>query len=134
MRDDQRPPLLTDEHIPPHLGAHLIRMGYDVLTVRQTDVSKSRDGTSDASVIERAKTLGRVVITNNRTDYEALHESLQGNHFGIIVCPVECDEDLRKQARMIHDTIDACPDVRGQLLRIKTVHRNRTAMRERRRR
>jgi hypothetical protein len=134
MRDDRRPLLLTDEHIPPHLGAHLIRMGYDVLTVRQTDISKSGDGTSDAAVVERAKALGRVVITNNRTDFEALHESLLGNHCGIIVCPVECDEDLKKQAKIIHDAIEACPDTHGQLLRISTVHSNRAALRERRRR
>jgi hypothetical protein len=134
MRDDKRPLLLTDEHIPPHLGAHLIRMGYDVLTVRQTDISKFGDGTSDAAVIERAKVLGRVVVTNNRTDFEELHESLQGNHCGIIVCPVERDEDLKKQAKMIHDAIEEYPDVRGQLLRVTTVNANRTAMRERRRR
>jgi predicted nuclease of predicted toxin-antitoxin system len=135
MRDDTRPLLLTDEHIPPHLGAHLIRIGYDVLTVRQTDILKSGDGTSDAAVVERAKALGRVIVTNNRTDFEALHESLLGNHCGIIVCPVECDDDdLKKQAKMIHEAIEACPDVRGQLLRITTVHTNRAALRERRRR
>lgn len=133
MRDDQRPPLLTDEHIPPHLAAHLIRMGYDVLAVRQTDNSKFGDGTSDASVMDRAKILGRVVITSNRIDYESLHKSLRGKHCGIIVCPVERDEDLKKQAKMIHQRIDACSDMNGQLLRVTSVRVNLDAMRGRRR-
>lgn len=133
MRDDQRPLLLTDEHIPPHLGAHLIKMGYDVLAIRQTNLLKSGDGTSDAEVIERANELGRVVITNNRTDFEALHKRLSGAHCGIIICPVEVDDDLKKQAKLIHQQIEACTDVRGQLLRVTTVRTSQSILREVRR-
>jgi predicted nuclease of predicted toxin-antitoxin system len=133
MRDDQRPLLLTDEHIPPHLGSHLIKMGYDVLAIRQTNVSKSGDGTSDAEVIELATELRRVVITNNRTDFEALHKTLSGAHCGIVICPVEVDDDLKKQAKLIHEQIEACGNLNGRLLRVMTVRTNQNLLREHRR-
>jgi predicted nuclease of predicted toxin-antitoxin system len=137
MKDDERPPILTDEHIPPHLGAHLSKLGYDVLTVRQTNKSKSGDADPDSKVLETAASSGRVVITNNRADFEALHASSHGNHFGIVICPVELDADLRKQAKMIDAAIEAhggISGMRGSLVHIKTVHSHRRTARENRRR
>ena len=134
MKADDRPKFLTDEQIPAHLGHHLSRMGYDVLTVRQTNDSKYGDGDSDDEVIQLAVETGRVLITNNRADFEAIHKRLDKKHAGIIICPVEDDADLKKQAKLIEGAVEEFGTLAGTLLHIPTVRASRTEARERRRR
>ena len=134
MKDDERPPLFTDEHIDPQLGNYLVKMGYDVLTVRQTNTSKFGDGDPDELVIEKAIKTGRVLITCNQSDFESLHKNLNGQHAGIISCPVEHEDDLKKQAKLIHQEIEARGDMRGQFVRIKTIRTHLEIQKKTRRR
>jgi len=60
--------LYADEDFP-HPSVHeLIRLGHDVLTAQ----ADGRSQAPDYEILNRAHTLGRIVLTYNRNDFERL--------------------------------------------------------------
>lgn len=53
--------LLTDENLDPEVVAHLRRIGFDVVDVREEGLS----GTSDVALLRQANALRRVVMTQD---------------------------------------------------------------------
>lgn len=102
-----RPPvsrLLTDEHFPDVATFILRRLGHDVIRVRDLSVNKSGDGHSDGSVLAAAVSRNRTVVTENCSDFLALHKK-SSSHSGIIGS--KQFTDLKKQAKQIDKAIRA---------------------------
>jgi hypothetical protein len=71
--------LYADEDFSYPAVLELRRLGHDVITVQQDGLA----GTPDPGVLARAHSLGRVVLTYNRRDFERLDR--QGaDHSGIV--------------------------------------------------
>jgi hypothetical protein len=71
--------LYADEDFPYPVVEELRRLGHDVLTAQDD----GRNGSLDSDILARAHSLGRVVVTHNRSDFERLHR--QGAaHSGIV--------------------------------------------------
>lgn len=75
---------LLDEMFPPRTAAKLRRRGVDTLAaVEDPDLQ----GSSDAEILERAASQGRILVTENTRDFARLHvEWLAQNrsHTGIV--------------------------------------------------
>lgn len=76
--------LLADEHFPMPVVNQLRAKGHDILTVRSLCEDKSGDGIEDPIVLQLAAQYKRAVLTMNRRDFEALHQSGTG-HYGIVI-------------------------------------------------
>jgi predicted nuclease of predicted toxin-antitoxin system len=94
------PRLDADEQFPVAIVYLLRRLGHDVVTVRETGVSKSGDATPDDLVLEYAASQGRIILTLNETDFRRLHE-VNAKHAGIISCPEPSAKQFKKVARQI---------------------------------
>ncbi|MBI3407350.1 MAG: DUF5615 family PIN-like protein [Planctomycetes bacterium] len=71
--------LYADEDIALPVMDELRRLGHDVVTAQDD----GRAGESDADILARGNSLGRVVLTHNRRHYQRLHR--QGTaHCGIV--------------------------------------------------
>lgn len=92
--------VLADEHFPLGVVNALRRLGHDVLTVRQTNVSKSGDATPDELVLQFAAQQQRIVLTRNRRDYRRLHLE-NARHAGILCCKEPGEQSEKKAARQI---------------------------------
>lgn len=93
-----------DEHFPPETIEALRELGHDVLTALQD--GKANQKIPDKQVLDRATSLGRTVLTINRSDFKELHR-LDPNHAGI----VSCTEDTNRVA--LAERIDQA--VKGQV-------------------
>src|SRR6185369_7537458 len=71
--------LYADEDFPHPAVEELSRLGHDVLTAQDD----GRCQASDADILNRAHSLNRAVITNNRRDFERLHRGGVA-HSGIV--------------------------------------------------
>jgi uncharacterized protein with PIN domain len=83
--EPERPRLYLDEDISAIVAAKLRKLGYDILTTHQA----GRCAASDASQLEFAAGLGRLLVTRNYADFQKLHEAclMEGKHHGgIVVC------------------------------------------------
>jgi hypothetical protein len=79
--------LYADEDFDFHVVCALRQLGHDALTVQEDGLN----GTPDPGVLARAHSLGRVVLTYDRRDFERLHR--QGaDHSGILSC--KRDDDI----------------------------------------
>jgi uncharacterized protein with PIN domain len=88
--------LYADEDFPFGAVEELRRLGYDVLTA-QDDRKRQ---TPDPAILQRAHTLGRVVLTHNRRHFERLHK--QGAaHSGIVVAKQDPNNHIAL-AKRIH--------------------------------
>lgn len=96
--------LYADEQFPVGIVYGLRRLGHDVVTVRETSVSKTGDSTPDELVLEFAARQQRILLTLNETDYRRLH-GLNARHAGIISCHEPKSKDFKKVARQIHKFI-----------------------------
>ena len=92
--------LYADEQFPVGIVYVLRRLGHDVVTVRETSVSKTGDSMPDELVLEFAAGQQRIVLTLNETDYRRLH-GLNARHSGVISCPEPKAKDFKKVARQI---------------------------------
>jgi hypothetical protein len=90
--------LLTDEQFPDVATFYFRKLGHDVMRVRDLSVSKAGDGQSDAAVLAEAVSRGRTVVTENCSDFIALHKK-SNRHKGIIGS--KQFSDLKKQAKQI---------------------------------
>src|SRR5579864_7217519 len=100
-----RPPvsfLMTDEHFPDVATFYLRRLGHDVMRVRDLSANKAGDGLGDAAVLTEATLRSRTVVTENCSDFLALHKNSK-SHKGIIGS--KHFSDLRKQAKQIDKAI-----------------------------
>lgn len=87
--------LYADEDFALPVVKTLQQLGHDVITVQ----SDGRTSAPDADVLARAASLGRVVLTYNRQDFERLHR--QGAaHCGIVT--VKHDDNFPALAARIH--------------------------------
>jgi uncharacterized protein (DUF433 family) len=105
--------LYADENVPFELVELLAALGHDVLTAR--DDGRANRGINDPDVMQRAITLGRAVLTNNRNDYHRLHRR-QPQHAGIIT--YTNDPDRPALAGRIDLEISLAPALAGQLIKI----------------
>jgi hypothetical protein len=103
--------IYANENYPQPVVEELRRLGHDVLTVQEA----GKRTAPDEKVLEFAITDGRAVLTLNRKHFYRLHRD-SPQHAGIILCTF--DPDYVGQAGRIHDALQACPDLAGQLLRV----------------
>ncbi len=87
----------ADENFPRPVVAELRRLGHDVLTAFEDGRANKR--ISDEAVLNRARRLSRILLTNNRVDFRRLHTAGH-DHAGIVLCTV--DTNFRRQASRIH--------------------------------
>lgn len=80
------PPALLDEDVRLGLVEGLTARGFDIVSV----VTVGPRGADDTSVLDRATTLGRVLVTHNTTDFKGIHSAFlrAGRpHTGIVCVP-----------------------------------------------
>ena len=96
--------LYADEHFPARVVDCLRLLGHDMLTVKQTNVSKTGDSMSDEQVLHYATAHDRAILTQNTSDFRRLHREHPG-HKGIIACPHDRESTSKHQARQIDKAI-----------------------------
>jgi predicted nuclease of predicted toxin-antitoxin system len=106
--------LYADENFSQPVVNRLRELGHDVLTTR--DVGKAEQRIPDPEVLQYATDIERVLLTFNKWDFVNLHERMP-NHAGIIACTE--DRDIEGLAQRIHIALEANPDMKGKLVRIK---------------
>jgi Domain of unknown function (DUF5615) len=90
--------LYADEDFPYPVVEELRKLGHEVVTAQED----GRRATPDPDILARAHSLGRAVITHNRTDFERLDR--QGApHSGIL--SATHDTDFPGLAARIHDAL-----------------------------
>ncbi|WP_204138933.1 DUF5615 family PIN-like protein [Halomicronema sp. CCY15110] len=90
----------SNENLPIDLVNALRELDHDVLT--SYEAGQANQQIPDADVLTYATTNRRIVITLNRKDFIALHQSgIQ--HSGIIICKE--DRDYVGQAQTLHDQL-----------------------------
>ena len=87
--------LYADEDFPRPIVEELRRLGHDVLTAQDD----GRTATPDPIILARAHSLGRVVLTLNRSDFERLDRK-GADHSGIV--SGRHDKNHLSQAARIH--------------------------------
>jgi Domain of unknown function (DUF5615) len=105
--------LYSNENFPIPAVLALRDLGHEVATIQER--GRAKESASDREVLALAAREGRAVITLNRKHFYRLHEE-NSAHAGIIVCVV--DPDFQRQARMIHEAIEATGDLAGKIIRV----------------
>lgn len=104
---------LADENFPLRVVEELRQLGHDVLTIFED--GRANQSFTNSKLLARTTELDRALITLNRLDFKRLHGQMP-DHAGIIICTE--DPDRLGQAQRIVDAITACPELRGQLIRV----------------
>ena len=102
--------LYADENVPLPVVEELRRLGHDVLTIFEDGKANRRY--PEASVLQDAIALGRVLVTLNRRHFRRLHAA-EAEHAGIVLCTY--DPDFEGQARRIHEALPATESMSGRL-------------------
>ena len=89
------------------------RLGHDVLTILED--GKANQRYPDASMLQDATTLGRVLVTLNRRHFHRLHAA-EADHAGIVLCT--CDPDFEGQARRIHEALPTAESMNRRLAHV----------------
>jgi predicted nuclease of predicted toxin-antitoxin system len=79
--------LLLDEDVSPRVAVGLRRRGVDAVSVHE--LGRANAAVTDEAQLEAAASAGRVLVTYNRADFQALDAEwrLQGkSHAGILWC------------------------------------------------
>ena len=105
--------LYTNENFPQPSVEKLRELGHDVLTTVES--GKANQAISDEDVLAFAHEQARILVTFNRKHFIKLHRE-NHEHAGIIVCTV--DADFEGLAQRVHATLEANPDMAGQLVRV----------------
>jgi predicted nuclease of predicted toxin-antitoxin system len=105
--------LYSDENFPMPVVEELRQLGHDVVSIQER--GRASEGTPDEEVLKLAIAEDRAVLTIDRKDFIRLHKK-NPKHSGIVVCTY--DPDYPRQAARIHDIVEACSDLHGQLLRV----------------
>ena len=104
----------SNENFPQGTVDALRQLGHDVLTSHEA--GKSRQSIPDEDVLSFATEQSRAVLTLNRRDFIALHNTTSAKHAGIVVCTQ--DLNYEALARRIHKSVADTGALNGQLLRI----------------
>jgi hypothetical protein len=105
--------LYADENFPFPVVEALRHLGHDVLTSYEDGRANQRY--PDETVLARAGSYGRAVLTTNRKDFIQLHKA-STDHYGIIVCTY--DPDFAGQARRIVEAVSPLESLKAKLIRI----------------
>ena len=105
--------LLADENFPFPSVKALRHYGHDVKTLLEMDLAEQ--AISDEEIVKIASEQKRAVLTLNRKDFKRLHNNLS-SHSGIIICTF--DANFGALAQRIHESINVCASLEGQLIRI----------------
>jgi Domain of unknown function (DUF5615) len=105
--------LYADENFPLPVVVLLRAAGHDVLTAREDGRADLK--IPDPDVLAHATSLGRAVLTHNRSDFFRLHRTSTA-HAGIVACTE--DLDFAALSQRIHVAIQGTADHAGQLIRI----------------
>lgn len=108
---------LLDEDLPPAVAIGARRLGLDVVSVHE--IGRAGQAISDGDQLSLAAEQGRIMVTYNRADYQALDAGwrLHGRrHAGILWC----SESLIPR-RAIGDLVRALGAVAGQSLSLENV-------------
>jgi predicted nuclease of predicted toxin-antitoxin system len=100
--------LYSNENFPMDIVRELRQLGYDVLT--SYEAGQANQGIPDEEVLIFATQNQRIVITLNRDDFIALHNSGIA-HNGIIIC--KTDRDYLGQTQTLHAYLQ---DIKSQSL------------------
>lgn len=104
----------SDEDLAFALVKALREFNHDVLT--SLEAGNANQGIPDEEVLAYATANNRIVITNNRDDFIALHRSAV-NHYGIVVC--KSDRDYQGQATIIDQFFKSVgEDLQNKLIRV----------------
>ncbi|MBE9232077.1 DUF5615 family PIN-like protein [Cuspidothrix issatschenkoi LEGE 03284] len=106
--------LYADENFPLEIVRQLRQYQYDVLT--SYEAGKANQGIPDDEVLAFATQEKRVLLTLNRDDFIALHQS-EISHAGIIIC--KDDRDYIGQAKILQTCLGENSDFTNRLIRIK---------------
>jgi len=77
---------------------------------------KADQSIPDPQVLQYASEVERILLTFNKWDFVKLHERMP-DHAGIIACTE--DRDTEGLAKRIHAALEANPDMKGKLVRVK---------------
>jgi hypothetical protein len=105
--------LYANENFPLPVVEELRRLGHDVLTTE--DAGKAGRAVSDEDVLTFAVDEDRILLTLNRKHFVRLHRE-RPRHAGIVACTFDPDSD--RQARRIHEALEAQPTPASRLLRV----------------
>ena len=105
--------LYANENFPLPAVETLRRFGHDVLTT--ADSGWAGQAIPDAEVLAFAIAALRSVVTLNRRHFIHLHHTTP-EHAGIVVCTF--DPDFAALALRIHTTLEARPQMAGQLVHV----------------
>ena len=105
--------LYADENFPVPVVVALRAAGHEVLTARED--GRADQKIPDPDVLARATSLGRAVLTHNRSDFFRLHRASTA-HAGIIACTE--DLDFAALAARIHAALGGLADLAGLLIRV----------------
>ena len=103
----------SNENFPIPVVEKLRLLGHDVLTSQEA--GQADRAIPDEEVLKFANNKKRTVLTFNRKHFLRLHRKGIG-HAGIIVCTF--DVEFEALAMRIHNTIQANPDISGNLIRV----------------
>ncbi|MBE9055692.1 DUF5615 family PIN-like protein [Sphaerospermopsis sp. LEGE 08334] len=106
--------LYADENFPLEIVRQLRQYQYDVLTSHEA--GKANQGIPDDEVLVFATQEKRVLLTLNRDDFIAFHQS-GISHAGIIIC--KDDRDYIGQATILQTCLSENSDFTNRLIRIK---------------
>ena len=94
----------TDEDFPYTVVEALRRRGHDVLTC--AEAGRANRSIEDECVLADAAQMGRILLTNNRDDFESLHKAGRFHH-GLVLCGY--DPDPEHKAGLIETIIEGQP-------------------------
>nr|WP_281719671.1 DUF5615 family PIN-like protein [Nitrosomonas nitrosa] len=104
----------SNECFPLTTVKRLQSLGYDVVTT--ADRGKNNKGVLDEHVLEYAIRNKRALLTQNRKDFIELHEELDREHHGIVVCMD--DKDHLGLADLIIEKIKGKISLERELIRV----------------
>ena len=103
----------ADENFPKRTVEELRNLGHDCLTALEDE--RANQKIPDEKVLERARELGRAVLTINRIDFKRLH-NVNTEHTGIVICTF--DADFTGQANRIDAACSEFGEIKGRLVRV----------------
>jgi hypothetical protein len=90
----------ADENFRYPVVEELRKLGHDVLTAQEAE--RAGQGIDDDVVLDDARVMSRIVLTQNRADFKKLHRKGLP-HQGIVVCTY--DPDAEALARRIAEAV-----------------------------
>ena len=105
--------LYADENVPKMVISTLRKLGCNVVTAHEA--GQANQAITDNALLQFAVDQQRAVLTLNRRDFIALHNS-NPSHLGIIICRE--DRNYSQLAQRIHSQIIANQPIKGKLIRV----------------